>query len=338
MDSFELCDDEIFNEFFNNPFNNSLTGINITSDNINEYKKCDDCNIQMQPNINNTLTCPSCGFIKTVIIENLEYEPSMSGYNTNENYHIPIKYVGKNSFQYQKFLRNNTSEYSIIQENTLKKILDRLNYQSHDFVIPKNIINSVLNQYKKIRNTSKIHRGEILKGILGSLIYYECLKEGIIRKPKELAKWYSISENNLSKGDKILRELEEEGIIELPINKDFDIEYISSYLKRINLDINYEEFLLELLNKINELKIGNPNARLSTKTAALIFLLVISKGYSISSDDISKEFDISISTFKNFYMEIFKNKEKLNVIFLKYNIILPDKIPRKTRSNKKKQV
>lgn len=331
MDNFELCNEDDFDNLFNNALNEILNDDNSK----NKYKNCEDCNVQMQPNINNTLTCPNCGFIKTVIIENLEYEPSMSGYNTNENYHIPIKYVGKNSFQYQKFLRNNTSEYSIIQETSLKKILDKLNYQSNDFVIPKNIISNVLIQYKKIRNTSKIHRGEILKGILGSLIYYECLKEGIIRKPKELAKWYSISENDLSKGDKILRELEEEGIIELPINKDFDSEYIIAYLKRINLDIKYENFLLELLNKINELKIGNPNARLSTKIASLIFLLAISKSYPISSEDISKEFDISVSTFKNFYMEIFKNKEQLTLIFDKFNIILPNKIPRKVRSNKK---
>ena len=123
----------------------------------------------------------------------------------------------------------------------------------------------------------------------------------------------------------------------MPINKDFDIEYINSYLKRIDLDIKYETFLLELLNKINDLKIGNPNARLSTKIASLIFLLGISKSYPITSEDISKEFDISISTFKNFYMEIFRNKEKLQMIFDKYNIVLPDKIPRKTRSNKKEK-
>lgn len=330
MDSFELCNDDDFYNLLNDSIENSIDNI------TNDYKNCLDCNIQMQPNINNTLTCPKCGFIKNVIIENLEYEPSMSGYNTNENYHIPIKCIGKNSFQYQKYLRNNTSEYSIIQETTLKKLLEKLNYQSDDFVIPKNIISSVLAQYKKIRKTSKIHRGEILKGILGSLIYYECLKEGIIRKPKELAKWYSISENDLSKGDKILRELEEEGVIELPINKDFDTEYIISYLKRINLDLKYEQFLLDLLNKINELKIGNPNARLSTKIASLIFLLIISKKYPISSEEIANEFDISISTFKNFYMEIFKNKDKLNEIFIRYNIILPDKIPRKSRVNKKK--
>lgn len=313
MNNFELCNDDEFENFLNTSYD-SVNNID------NNYKKCINCDIQMQPNINNTLTCPTCGYIKNVIIENLEYEPSMSGYNTNENYHIPIKCIGKNAFQYQKYLRNNTSQYSIIQETTLKKLLEKLNYQSEDFVIPKNIINNVLLQYKKIRETSKIHRGEILKGILGSLIYYECLKEGIIRKPKELAKWYSISENDLSKGDKILRELEEKGIIALPINKDFNIEYIISYLKRINIDIKYESFLIELLNTINELKIGNPNARLSTKIASLIFLLVISKSYNISSDEISKEFDISISTFKSFYLEIFKNKDKL-VQVLK-NIIL----------------
>ncbi len=329
MEDFELCNENDFDLFLDTDFTNKL------DINNNNYKNCDDCNIQMQPNINNTLTCPNCGFIKNVIIENLEYEPSMSGYNTNENYHIPIKCIGKNSFQYQKYLRNNTSQYSIIQETTLKKLLEKLNYQSEDFVIPKNIISNVLIQYKKIRETSKIHRGEILKGILGSLIYYECLKEGIIRKPKELAKWYSISENDLSKGDKILRELEEKGIIELPINKDFNIEYINCYLKRIDIDIKYESFLIELLNEINQLKIGNPNARLSTKIASLIFLLIISKKYNISSDEIAKEFDISVSTFKSFYMEIFKNKEKLTHIFKKYDIILPDKIPRKSRSNKK---
>ena len=332
MEDFELCNENDFDLFLNSDFTNKLDISN------NNYKNCDDCNIQMQPNINNTLTCPNCGFIKNVIIENLEYEPSMSGYNTNENYHIPIKCIGKNSFQYQKYLRNNTSQYSIIQETTLKKLLEKLNYQSDDFVIPKNIISNVLIQYKKIRETSKIHRGEILKGILGSLIYYECLKEGIIRKPKELARWYSISENDLSKGDKILRDLEEKGIIELPINKDFNIEYINCYLKRIDIDIKYEVFLIELLNEINKLKIGNPNARLSTKIASLIFLLIISKKYNISADEIAKEFDISVSTFKSFYMEIFKNKEKLTVIFEKYDIKLPDKIPRKSRSNKKNNI
>jgi len=332
MENFELFNDDEFDSILDQ---NKFEEIQLNEDNLN-YKNCTECNIQMQPNINNTLTCPECGFIKTVIIENLEYEPSMAGYNTNENYHIPIKCIGKNSFQYQKYLRNNTSQYSIIQETSIKRILEKLNYKSDNFIIPKNIIQNVLNQYKKIRETSKIHRGEILKGILGSLLYYECLKEGIIRKPKELAKWYDISENDLSKGDKILRDLAESGVIELPLNKDYNDEYIESYLKRMGLDTKYGIFLNNLLTIINENKVGNPNARLSTKISALIFLLIISKKYSISTETISEEFDISISTFKTFYMEIYKNKHLINHELEKYNIELPSKIPRKPRINKKK--
>jgi transcription initiation factor TFIIIB Brf1 subunit/transcription initiation factor TFIIB len=334
MENFELFNDDEFDSILNQ---NKFEEIQSNEDNLN-YKNCTECNIQMQPNINNTLTCPECGFIKTVIIENLEYEPSMAGYNTNENYHIPIKCIGKNSFQYQKYLRNNTSQYSIIQETSIKRILEKLNYKSDNFIIPKNIIQNVLNQYKKIRETSKIHRGEILKGILGSLLYYECLKEGIIRKPKELAKWYEISENDLSKGDKILRDLAENGVIDLPINKEYNDEYIESYLKRMDLDIKYSLFLNELLDIINENKVGNPNARLSTKISALIFLLIISKKYSITTEAISEEFDISISTFKTFYMEIYKNKHLINHILQKYDIELPNKIPRKPRINKKKDI
>jgi transcription initiation factor TFIIIB Brf1 subunit/transcription initiation factor TFIIB len=335
MNEFELYNDDEFEEFINNINMNEINDIS----NTNNYKKCIECNIQMQPNINNTLTCPNCGYIKNVIIENLEYEPSMTGYNTNQNYHIPIKCIGKNAFQYQKYLRNNTSEYSIIQETTIRRILEKLNYNSDTFIIPKNIINNVLNQYKKIRETSKIHRGEILKGIIGSLLYYECLKEGIIRKPKELAKWYNISENDLSKGDKILRELEENKIIELPINKNFNNECIDSYLKRINIDIKYHNFLNELLDRINILKIGNPNARLSTKIASLIFLLIISNKNTnfnhITPTHIADEFDISISTFKSFYTEVYKKINKIQDILDKYLVVLPNKIPRKPRCSKK---
>jgi len=328
MEDFLIFDDDDFEKYIETSKEEKIA----EQESKIKYKNCDECNIQMMPDINNTLTCMNCGFMKVVIIENLEYEPSMNGYNTNSNFHIPIKCVGKNSFQYQKQLRNDTSQYSIIQETHLKKSLERLNNKSTGLIIPKNIINNVLTQYKIIRDTSKIHRGEILKGIIGSLLYYECLKEGIVRKPKEISNWCNISENDLSKGDKILRDLDEHSVIKLPINENNNEIYIISYLKRTNLDLNNQYFLIEVLEKIDDLKIGNPNARLSTKISSLIFMLVIAKKYPITPDIISAEFNISISTFKTFYLEIFRNKELIQDILDKYNIILPEKIPRKSRT------
>lgn len=331
FDDFELFDNNDFENYLN------ITKEREIEDNEDKikYKMCDTCNIQMQPNINNTLTCSGCGFIKLAIIENNEFEPSMNGYNTNSNFHIPIKCVGKNSFQYQKQLRNNTSQYSIIQETNLKRILEKLNYQSKGLIIPKNIITNVLSQYKIIREISKIHRGEILKGIICALLSYECLKEGIVRKPKEFAVWFSISENDMSKGDKILRDLDEKKIIKLPINNDNSNIYIISYLKRTGIDLDHQYFLNELLERLDNKKIGNPNARLSTKISAILFLLIISKKMTISTETISEEFNISVSTFKVFYLEIIKSKKAIQDILDKYNIDPPHKIPRKLRQNKK---
>ncbi len=330
---FDTFDDDEFETIINLTMNIKSKEEELSSDNINDYKNCKNCNIQMQPDINNTLTCKSCGIIKNIMVDNLEYEPSMSGYNTSSNFHIPIKCVGKDAFHYQKQLRNNTSEYSKIQESNLRRQLEQLNYKSSEkLIIPKNILMNVLEQYKIIRDTSKIHRGDILKGIMGSLVYYECLKGNIVRKPKEISNWYSISENDLSKGDKILRDLDEKGILKLPIHEDNNELYIVSYLKRTQISLEYKDFLLELLNRIETLKLGNPNARLSTKISALIFLIVISKGINIQPEELSTEFNISISTFKSYYTEIFKSRMFIEDILNKYNIELPKKIPRKTRS------
>lgn len=306
-----------------------------------DYKFCDDCNILMDVDVNNTLTCSSCGIIKNISTENNEYEPSMNGYNTNNNFHIPIKCVGANSFQYQKQLRNSTSQYSIVQESNLRRKLERLNFKSKTIFIPKKIIESVIAQYKLIRETDKIHRGDIFNGIIGSLVYYECLTLGIARKHKEISDWYGITENDLSKGDKIVRILEEKKILKLPIYEDNDFKYIESYLKRTEIDIRYGDFMMELLEKIEELKIGNHNARLSTKISAIIFLIIVGEKSGVSAsfdkvpdftaEELSKEFSISISTFKTFYSDINKNKKNLEDILSKYGLKMPDKLPRKRR-------
>jgi hypothetical protein len=106
----------------------------------------------------------------------------------------------------------------------------------------------------------------------------------------------------------------------------------------------------EFLEVVEEYKIGNHNARLSTKVSAILFAVVISTKYiteekysagkleptpHMTADDISKEFSISISTFKTFYADINKHKEEEHIssICKKYGITIPDKLPRKKKKN-----
>jgi transcription initiation factor TFIIIB Brf1 subunit/transcription initiation factor TFIIB len=295
------------------------------------YKKCDECGVDMLPELNNTLTCTQCGLVIDCFTDNINYEPSMDGYNTSDKFHIPIKCVGKNSFQYQKQLRNSTSQYSLVQESNLRKKLDKLNFKSPELKIPKNILTNTINQYRLIRQTNKINRGSVLDGIIGSLVYYECLKEGIIRKPKEISEWMCICENDLSKGDKILRYMEVSGVIEIPTNEDNEDKYIESYLKRMCMDKSHKALILEVFYRLEEWRIGNPNSRLSTKIAALIFMVALVYNLEVEADDISKEFNIAISTFKSFYNDMVKRKKYIEDILVKYKVELPAKLPRKKR-------
>ena len=327
---FELIDEE--------EFNNIITNIDENILEIENYKLCINCNIQMNININNLYTCKKCGYIKHITTENNEYEASLDNYNTNSNYNIPVKCVGAKSYNYQKCIRNSTSEYNTIQENNIKNKLYKLNYQSEKICIPKNIISNSIEQYKFIRNNYNVYRGDILKGILGSLIYYECLKEKIIRKPREIAQWCKINESNLSKGDKIVRNLHEEGVLNLYVNKNLEHDFINSYLIRLGINLEFSDFLYELLIYINTYKIGNLNSRLSTKVASIIYLLILSKEMDITIDKISNEFDISISTFKAYYNNIYKKRDILIPLFNKYEIPQPVRLPRKNGSKNKLKI
>jgi transcription initiation factor TFIIIB Brf1 subunit/transcription initiation factor TFIIB len=267
-----------------------------------DYKVCQDCNVSMNTNINNSYTCPQCGFIKKISTDNSEYEESFKNHNVSNKSHMPIKYIGKDSYKLQQNLRNSTSQYAPIQESYIKKILNTCNSESIDFRIPQNIIKNTINTYITIRKHSKVFRGDILRGVLGSIIHYLCKKEGIIRKPKEIAKWCSISDKDLSAGDKHIRQLENDGILKNIIidndNDELDEVHILSYLFRLKIDedlINskYLPFLTEFLLEINKKKIGKVNSRTSTKITSIIYLLCV-------TEKIKFDIDITIEQYMNF--------------------------------------
>lgn len=297
------------------------------------YKLCPNCDIDMLPDINNMLQCKQCGLVIECITENTNYEPSMNMYNTMGSEHIPIRCVGKNSFRIQHELRVNTSQYAVVQEANMRRQLENRNFHSEGLKIPKSVILSTVDKYKTIRKSSKIHRGDVLKGILASIVYYECLTHGIVRKPKEICEWFDISEKDMSKGDKILRTLEEDKVINLPINQSNEEEYVSSYLTRMDMSQRYKPQMLEILERMETLRVGNPNARLSTKVSALIFMIVLSDNIDKQAEDIATEFSIAVPTFKSFYTDIVKRKKNLQDLFDKFNITVYDKLPRKRRKN-----
>lgn len=327
MDQFKLIDESDFDDIVENVCDDTPDS---TNSDIN-YKLCINCNKHMNVDINNMYICIECGYIKNMITENTSYEVSTTNYNTNNTFYMPIKCVGPLSYSYQKCIRNNTSEYKKIQETNIKNKIFHFNYNYEKINIPKNIISIAVDQYKKIRNNNRVYRGDILNGIICGLIYYECLKESIAINPKDIANWAGISENNMSKGDKIIKTLQDEGVLILPENENMDYDFIRSYLIKLSINQKYLNFLYELLQTINMYKICNINSRISTKTAGLVYLIIKCENLEISVDNISIEFGICVSTFKTYYTNVLKHKDIITPIFDKYEIMFP----KPTRRSKK---
>ena len=305
------------------------------------YRMCPVCNIQMTVKVTNEYICQECGLSKGNITATDDYNvASGNSYNTLNSSSTPLKCVGTNSFKFQCLLRNNSS-YSVIQENHIKTTLFRLNYNNcNELNIPKNILLSVNEQYKSIRKSNNIYRGQILKGILAALTYYECLKQGLTHKPKEIASWFNIDSNNLSKGEKIVRGLIEEGIIDLKLEEietRIDNSFIESYAKRIGLDMNYIPFLHTLLEEIDRQKIVNLNSKSSTKAISLIYLVIVCEKIPITQDDLYEEFKISRSTFKQMTNTILKHCDRLTDIFEQFNIPKLYAVPRISKPRVKKK-
>lgn len=301
------------------------------------YNNCSTCNISMEIHNDNSLICISCGFVKHIITENNEYEKSSIGnYNTNDSYHLPVKCVGTGSCSYQKTFRNFASNYKNIHINFIvKKLLNKC-MQDKRINIPKSIILKVIDKYTDMKDEKIMnnYRATVLDGLLGSIIFYECLNNNIAVKHQEIADWFDISITKITKTDKILKELN--------INNKYKIDddnqkkvVISSFCKRIDLNDEHIDLLFEVFTYMEENNIGNKTSRLSTKAASLIYVLSLSNSdLNITTDDINANFDVSLSTMKNFYESLHACYDEINPIFQKYNLNLATKASLKTKKPK----
>lgn len=328
LDNIELLDESVFNAFYD-----------IKEEDIvdnNDYKLCQKCNIHMDYKVSNEYICSNCGLSKRNISNEDIYNEYTSTTNYNSLNDSAIKCVGTDSFKYQCILRNATS-YTVLQNKHIKNILFYLNYNSKKINIPKDILLTVCQQYKKIREMNNIYRGHILKGILASLVYYECINKKLTHKPKEIAEWFEIDTINMSKGDKIVRTLNEK-ILNLNSIDDMQLckHFIYSDMLRLSIDHEYLPFLYELSDKINEQRLINLNSKPSTKAAVFIYILICCKKMDITSLQLYEEFKISVSTFKSKSNIIIKNINCVSDIFNKYDIPIIHSLPRSVRQSRKK--
>lgn len=290
-----------------------------------DWRTCPECDTKMQ-SMKSFYICANCSYKKQIFNQGDEYNTSIQdNYNTNKWCPISIKIVGPGSYKYNKaFLK--TSDYRKTQSNHTQKEMSRFNAQTKEGKLPIIILKEAADLYGQIQRHHIVRRGNGRKGALGACIYFVCCMHNITKKPKEIAAFLDIEESYLSTGDKLLRELHSDNVIDIPIYYDPTESYTTQYFELLSIDNKYFQFIIDLIKETSNVNmVGENNSRISTKCAGAIYTLMLQENLNFTKNDIVQNCKISKSTFIRYHDFIVLNRKLLKHIFKMHGIKTPKK-------------
>ena len=310
-DLFALIDDDDLSAFMDDD-KKSL--------NDEDWRLCTNCNINMQT-VDSQYRCSSCGITKNIIDYDEGYTPSSLQYNTKDT-SASLRIVGSDSYRYSRaFIVSTAPNYSNTQRKETTKQLHRFNSQSRKDTFPIIILQETAELFNSIQRLSVVRRGNGRLGAIAACLDFICQKNGITRKPKVIAEFIGIEESDLSRGDKLLRQLHSEGRIDILIHHDPIEDYIRQYFQKLDIDMKYKDFIIELIKEASdETKCEPNNAQQSTKCAGAIYAMGMQIQLTFDKSDIEKVCTISKATFLRYYDFLILNRKALTQVFKKHEI------------------
>ena len=308
------------NTYINIDLEKKIDICNIITENI-----CEKCNINCKT-LNGIIYCELCGMEDKIESDNITFN-SENNHNTNNNSFMTFNFIGKNSYCYQRSFLKTCANYSSFRKNNNRKDMYNYNYKYEGNKLPKNVIKLAIELFSTIKDNKYVYRGNGKKGIIGACIFYACVINKITKTPREIASILGIEERFLSQGDRTIQELNEKGIINIPtILRPLD-DYLNQYFALLKIDIVYKQFIIDIINRIDEKNIHIINdSRTTTKAIGTIYLLVnrVKKYNNINKELIVKECKISKSTFIRYYNLLMKNYKIIKPIFKRHKIPMPN--------------
>lgn len=292
---------------------------------------CEVCNTAMSRKDAQCCICYTCGLEYDIeLIDSESYSGDiLHSYNATDNSHVAFKIVGscKSAHAQNVKLMGMTSEYNIVRT---RRILQKINawiYQIEGDTIPSSVCRDTAETYSKLQESEfLVKRAGGLNGVLASLLYNKCIEHGVPKKPKIIASITGIQDNQLSDGDRILRQMANKGVLKIPDGYGEYTDFIDQYFEKLDINehANYKQFVIDLIevSDVSYIKIGTNSARPTTRCAGCIFILCQQLKLHISRDRIAEECNISKSTFARFVnmIEEYKNKKFIKDVFIKHSI------------------
>jgi len=318
----------------------NLEDLNLSFDKPNNFKfinnnvNCDSCNGTISK-YKNLYACNDCGLEMDNITLGTDDSYSVSATtecNVNSDGFMNIKFIGRGSYGNNRSLYKSCADYKKYRKNHTFKDMKNLNIQSDKLHIPNFVSKDAIEMFGKVKEANVVLRTNGHKGILSACVYYACYNNGISKTPTELAKHFGIEEKFHSKGIRVLKDLNEKGLLKLPENVSTIRDYVERNLTLINIPyvsnqgINYRDFVIEIILKAEEKKLHIINdCKNTTKAAGTIYLLTrrISEYNSISKELLDKEWEISKTTYIRYYKMILRYHKLFKPIFKRHRIPMP---------------
>jgi hypothetical protein len=320
-ETFSLLDSSLFDQL-SNPIDVSEFSLQ----SFPSRNKCPDCDMLMECSGMN-LNCRFCGL--TTVNEAFDER------NADDIVSGSIKITtGASKGRY----RNATSDYSKKQKKDITELLAYRQNQCPDIQISKDVLRAVADQYNLIQKLVIEHTGEddnendrvdkkfvkrasVKHEILAGLIHFEGIRVKKIRKKKDIAIFMGLLTYGFPHGEDILRNLEAEGLIDLPVNEEHIIGYVDRYLDALGMEQqSYINFITEIVERSEEKKIGM-TSQLSSKIVGVIWILITQLNLGIAAQDVEKATDnTKKNTFMKFYKAVFSNVTLFADIFRNHGV------------------
>ncbi len=283
---------------------------------------CKDCDIAMEMS-GTEYHCAFCGYT-------LERD-SECVKNHSESTSAAVRItIGANKGRFY----NVNSDYTRAQKKVilLQMTTNQKNYKGA--AIPYNVILNTANQYNAIQKTTTnevdatgatitrkfVKRGAIKNEILAAILYFECIRAGVTRKKKDIAIFMGLGTNGFSRGENILRNLESEGKVEIPIDEEPISGFADRYLEALSIDNKYNQFVVDLV-ELSEDNLISMSSQIASKIVGAIWVLIEFAKLGITPAQLETAADnTKKNTFMKFRDTVMNNWRLFAPVFIKHGL------------------
>jgi transcription initiation factor TFIIIB Brf1 subunit/transcription initiation factor TFIIB len=328
MSNYKDNDFDRLNNEFNNLHNFLYDFIEPVIDSNNLNNICYSCNDNnfIEDSHGGTIVCMSCGLVfKNLFDESPEWKQyddnDRSEARCNQSYNVllPQSSLGTCIYGANGTLRrlqiwNKMPSRERSLNNEFKSIsnvcqkYEIMKCVEDDTKIMYKIASECKHQIGDKKDKQIITRGINRKSIKAACLWYACVKKGITRTSKEMAKMWDINENELNKGRRNLKKLFEikekttKSLLRLETSK--ADHFVKRYCQTLNLKTIYTNDAIKISINIEKLNLMSSHTPCSTASASLLLMANIHNLCHITKSILSSLFEISESTIVKTYKKI----------------------------------